>query len=95
LSLPLRVHLPAAPHGFLSEDIMDLSFLIGAACADNGALLHWAVGGLAASVAASALANLRNHVPPSVIAVIDVLALNFIKTAQAEAEAKQANPSPK
>lgn len=60
---------------------------IDAACANNGSALHWLVYILGGSVAASVLANFRNKLPPVVVTVLDTLAINFVKTLQASADA--------
>lgn len=59
--------------------------LINAACADNGALLHYvAESVLGLSVVASALANLRRAIPGPLLAVLDAFALNFVKNLKKE-----------
>lgn len=60
------------------------------ACANNGALLHYLVMAvLGVPVVASMLANLRKILPPGIAAVLDVVGLNFIKSAAAQAAAHQ------
>ena len=67
---------------------------IADACANNGAFLHWLVGVLGTVVGASALANFRKMLPPGVVAIVDALALNFIKNAGRAAPAVAAMAAP-
>lgn len=61
--------------------------IIGAACADNGALLKALVGLFGTTAAASLCANLRNRLPAGVVTVLDLLALNFVRAVEASADA--------
>lgn len=55
---------------------------IDAACANNGALLHWAFHALlGTSVAASVVANFRKYLTPAQAKAADVIALNLVKAA--------------
>jgi hypothetical protein len=67
--------------------------LIGAACADNGALLKALVGLFGTTAAASLFANLRNRLPAGVVTVLDLLAFNFVRALEASADtAKKTAP---
>jgi len=54
--------------------------VVDLACRDGGAGLTYALTGLFGLVAgASALANFRSKIPPGLVKLLDLLALNFIK----------------
>lgn len=64
--------------------------LVTAACSNNGDTLYnslmW-IGGLSLGTVtvSSGLANLRGKLPPNVVKVLDILALNFAKKLAADA----------
>lgn len=51
-------------------------------CSNDGAVLKYALGLLGTSTVASIVANFRSKLPPIVIKVLDLLALNFVKTVE-------------
>lgn len=61
--------------------------IVGLACADNGAVLQWLVGLFGTTAAASLFANLRNRLPAGVVALLDLLALNFVRAVEMSADA--------
>jgi hypothetical protein len=65
---------------FAHADGTPIDQAIADACADNGAFLHWVVGVFGTVVGASAIANFRKVLPAPLAAVIDAVALNFIKS---------------
>ncbi len=68
--------------------------IVGAACANNGALLKWLVGLFGTTAGASLLANFRNRLPAGVASVLDVLALNFVRAVESSASAaKKSTPA--
>lgn len=67
------------------EPVQDV---VAAVCADNGSLIVQAIAWIGGTVgAASLLANFRNKLPPPLVAVLDTLALNFVKALVASRKA--------
>lgn len=52
---------------------------VDAFCSNKDVLYQLAAAGLAIPFVASLLANLRNHMPPGLVAIVDAFALNFVK----------------
>jgi hypothetical protein len=82
LSLAGLILCVSAPAMAATPDLSQIPPIADVMCGNDAALLKWALGAVAVPVVASILANLRNRLPPTVVAVIDAVALNFVKTAR-------------
>jgi hypothetical protein len=79
----VAVALAAAlvPAVAFAQDSGALDNVADAICAEDGALLKWLLGGALGLVGgASALVNFRSRLPAWLVAALDALALNFVKT---------------
>lgn len=61
-------------------ELSRISPIADVVCGDDAALLEWGLGVLGVPVAASIVANFRNRLPSALVAAIDALALNFVKS---------------
>jgi hypothetical protein len=63
--------------GVAAAQELSVDQIIGDLCANQGAMLTWAVNGLAAIGGASLLVNLRSKLPPWLVAILDFAAANW------------------
>ncbi|HLG86268.1 MAG TPA: hypothetical protein VKZ79_03625 [Alphaproteobacteria bacterium] len=78
LSLAGLILCVSAPAWAAPPELSQIPPIADVVCGDV-AMLKWALSAVAVPVIASILANLRNRLPPAVVAIIDAVALNFVK----------------
>ena len=80
----VTIFLPVT--AFAQDAGQSLSATIDQACANHGAALKWIAGIAGTSVLASLIANFRRKLPPLLVKLLDLAALNFVRALKTAAE---------